>query len=186
MPRAAAEDAGRFFPLRIGSEGSCQIGGSLSTNAGGTAVLRYGNMRDLVLGVEAVLPDGRIYGGLRALRKDNTGYDLKQLFIGSEGTLGVITAAVLKLTPLPTASAIAIVAVGDPSDAVALLAHAKSIAGPSLTAFELISAPAMALVREYLGGVLCPLPGEHEWMKLCKPCLRKVRKVGRCATRQSQ
>ncbi len=102
--RAAAEEAGRLFPLRIGSEGSCQIGGNLSTNAGGTAVLRYGNMRDLVLGVEAALPDWRIYSGLRGLRKDNTGYDLKQLFVGSEGTLGIITAAVLKLMPLPRSS----------------------------------------------------------------------------------
>ena len=164
--RAAAEEAGRLFPLRIGSEGSCQIGGNLSTNAGGTAVLRYGNMRDLVLGVEAVLPDGRIYSGLRGLRKDNTGYDLKQLFIGSEGTLGIVTAAVLKLMPLPRARSVALVAVTDPAAAVDLLALAKSAAGQAVTAFELVSAPAMVLVRDYLGGVASPLAGEPAWMVL--------------------
>ena len=164
--RAAAEEAGRLFPLRIGSEGSCQIGGNLSTNAGGTAVLRYGNMRDLVLGVEAVLPDGRIYDGLRGLRKDNTGYDLKQLFIGSEGTLGIVTAAVLKLMPLPRSRSVALVAVSDPAAAVSLLQLAKEAAGQSVTAFELISAPAMALVRGYLGGVASPLEGEPAWMVL--------------------
>ena len=164
--RAAAEEAGRLFPLRIGSEGSCQIGGNLSTNAGGTAVLRYGNMRDLVLGVEAVLPDGRIYEGLRGLRKDNTGYDLKQLFIGSEGTLGIVTAAVLKLMPLPRARSVALVAVSDPAAAVSLLQLAKEAAGQSVTAFELISAPAMELVRGYLGGVASPLEGDPSWMVL--------------------
>src|SRR6476661_3541374 len=164
--RAAAEEANRLFPLRIGSEGSCQIGGNLSTNAGGTAVLRYGNMRDLVLGVEAVLPDGRIYDGLRGLRKDNTGYDLKQLFIGSEGTLGIVTAAVLKLMPLPRARSVALVAVSDPAAAVSLLQAAKEAAGQAVTAFELISAPAMALVRGYLGGVASPLSGDPAWMVL--------------------
>src|SRR5215468_658871 len=101
----AAEDAGRLFPLSLASEGSCTIGGNLSTNAGGTAVLRYGNTRELVLGIEVVLPDGRIWDGLRGLRKDNTGYDLKQLFIGAEGTLGIVTAAVLKLYAAPRSSA---------------------------------------------------------------------------------
>lgn len=164
--RAAAEEAGRLFPLRIGSEGSCQIGGNLSTNAGGTAVLRYGNMRDLVLGVEAVLPDGRIWSGLRGLRKDNTGYDLKQLFVGSEGTLGVVTAAVLKLMPRPRAMSVALVAVPSPAAAVAMLVLAKDLAGPSLTAFELISGPAFRLVRDYLGGAASPLQDEHDWMVL--------------------
>ncbi|MGV3570626.1 MAG: FAD-binding oxidoreductase [Ramlibacter sp.] len=164
--RAAAEEAGRLFPLRIGSEGSCQIGGNLATNAGGTAVLRYGNMRDLVLGVEAVLPDGRIYSALRGLRKDNTGYDLKQLFVGSEGTLGIITAAVLKLYPLPTAFATAFVAVQDPAAAVRLLGEAKRIAGAAVTTFELVSLPALDLVREYLGGAAAPLPDRHDWMVL--------------------
>ncbi|WP_048440305.1 FAD-binding oxidoreductase [Caenimonas sp. SL110] len=164
--RAAAEEATRLFPLRIGSEGSCQIGGNLSTNAGGTAVLRYGNMRDLVLGVEAVLPDGRIYSGLRGLRKDNTGYDLKQLFVGSEGTLGIITAAVLKLMPLPRASSVAFVAVANPAAAVSLLGEAKKTAGQSVTAFELISRPALDLVLAYLGGMKSPMEGAHDWMVL--------------------
>ncbi|ROZ74385.1 FAD-binding oxidoreductase [Ramlibacter sp. WS9] len=164
--RSAAEAAGRLFPLRIGSEGSCQIGGNLSTNAGGTAVLRYGNMRDLVLGLEAVLPDGRIYSGLRGLRKDNTGYDLKQLFVGSEGTLGIITAAVLKLMPLPRSSAVAFVAVASPAAAVALLGEAKKMAGQSLTAFELVSRPALELVLAYLGDASSPLEDSHEWMVL--------------------
>src|SRR6185503_15710803 len=105
----AAAAAGRLFPLSLGAEGSCQIGGNISTNAGGTAVLRYGPTRDLVLGLEVVLPDGRIFNGLRALRKDNTGYALKQLFIGAEGTLGIVTAAVLKLFSPPRSSALALV-----------------------------------------------------------------------------
>ena len=164
--RSAAEGSGRLFPLRIGSEGSCQIGGNLSTNAGGTAVLRYGNMRDLVLGVEAVLPDGRIYSGLRGLRKDNTGYDLKQLFIGSEGTLGIVTAAVLKLMPQQRSSSVAFVAVENPGAAVALLGEAKKAAGQAVTAFELISGPALELVLDYLGGIAPPLAGRHDWMVL--------------------
>ncbi|MGO4328497.1 FAD-binding oxidoreductase [Cupriavidus sp. 2TAF22] len=164
--RTTAEQEQRLFPLRIGSEGSCQIGGNLATNAGGTAVLRYGNMRDLVLGIEAVLPDGRIYSSLRGLRKDNTGYDLKQLFIGSEGTLGIITAAVLKLMPLPRASAVALVAVTDPEAAVRLLGLAKQHGGQAVTAFELISAPALELVLEYLGDVASPLSGQPAWMVL--------------------
>ncbi len=164
--RSAAEEAGRLFSLRIGSEGSCQIGGNIATNAGGTAVLRYGNMRDLVLGVEAVLPDGRVYEGLRGLRKDNTGYDLKQLFVGSEGTLGIVTAAVLKLMPLPRSSAVALIAVQSPAAAVALLGEAKKMAGQEVTAFELISRPALDLVLAYLGGVASPLAGEHDWMVL--------------------
>ena len=164
--RAAAEGAGRLFPLRIGSEGSCQIGGNLATNAGGTAVLRYGNMRDLVLGIEAVLPDGRVYSSLRGLRKDNTGYDLKQLFIGSEGTLGIITAAVLKLYPQPRAVSAAFIAVQDPAAAVQLLSLAKQMAGPHVTAFELVSADAMTLVCDYLGGARPPLAGSPAWMVL--------------------
>ena len=109
----AADEAGRLFPLSLAAEGSCQIGGNLSTNAGGVNVLRYGNAREQVLGLEVVLPDGRVWDGLRALRKDNTGYDLKQLFIGAEGTLGIITAAVVKLYPLPKSMAVACIAVRD-------------------------------------------------------------------------
>ncbi|MGO4763177.1 FAD-binding oxidoreductase [Cupriavidus sp. 2KB_3] len=164
--RAAAEESRRLFPLRIGSEGSCQIGGNLSTNAGGTAVLRYGNMRDLVLGMEVVLPDGRVFSSLRGLRKDNTGYDLKHLFVGAEGTLGIITAAVLKLMPQPRASAVAFIAVESPDAAVKLLGEARQLAGPAVTAFELISAPALELVLEYLGDTASPLPEAHDWMVL--------------------
>jgi len=119
--RAAAAAADRLFPLSLAAEGSCQIGGNLSTNAGGTNVLRYGNARSQVLGLEVVLPDGAIWNGLRGLRKDNTGYDLKHLFIGAEGTLGIITAAVLKLRPRPRATATAMIAVRDPAAAVELL-----------------------------------------------------------------
>ncbi|MDO8455951.1 MAG: FAD-binding oxidoreductase [Burkholderiaceae bacterium] len=164
--RTAAESASRLFPLRIGSEGSCQIGGNLATNAGGTAVLRYGNMRDLVLGIEAVLPDGRVFSSLKGLRKDNTGYDLKQLFIGSEGTLGIITAAVLKLAPQQRSASVAFVAVENPAAAVTLLGEAKRIAGQALTAFELISRAALELVLDYLGNVTSPLPAMHDWMVL--------------------
>ena len=135
----AASDAGRLFALSLGAEGSCQIGGNLSTNAGGVNVLRYGNARDQVLGIEAVLPDGRVWHGLRGLRKDNSGYDLKQLFIGAEGTLGVITAAVLKLHPQPTASATAWVEVENPQRAVELLSHLRKTCGDRLTAFELLA-----------------------------------------------
>src|SRR5690606_34200695 len=110
----AAADANRLFPLSLGAEGTCQIGGNISTNAGGIQVLRYGNMRNLVLGLEVVLPDGRVWNGLRGLRKDNTGYDLKHLFIGAEGTLGIVTAAVLKLFPRPSESQSAWIAVESP------------------------------------------------------------------------
>jgi FAD/FMN-containing dehydrogenase len=164
--RAAAAQHGRLFPLRIGSEGSCQIGGNLSTNAGGTAVLRYGSMRDLVLGVEAVTADGSVYRGLRGLRKDNTGYDVKQLFVGSEGSLGIITAAVLKLYPLPRASAVALVAVRDPTAALALLGQAKASCSQWLSAFELVSGPAIDLVMHHLPGAVRPLPPQHDWMVL--------------------
>lgn len=164
--RTAADGADRLFPLRIGSEGSCQIGGNMATNAGGTAVLRYGNMRDLVLGIEVVLPDGRIYSSLKGLRKDNTGYDLKNLFIGSEGTLGIITGAVLKLMPKPRSIAAAYVAVQSPAAAVELLGLAKRVAGPLVTAFELVSQDAMALVCAYLGAVQPPLEGQPAWMVL--------------------
>ena len=135
----AALDGDRFFPLSLGAEGSCQIGGNLSTNAGGVGVLRYGNTRDLVLGLEVVLPDGRVWNGLRALRKDNTGYDLKQIFIGAEGTLGIITRAVLKLFPQPIATVTAFAAIRDPEAAIELLALLRKRCGDSITAFELIS-----------------------------------------------
>jgi len=164
--RVAAEGVQRLFPLRIGSEGSCQIGGNLSTNAGGTAVLRYGNMRDLVLGLEVILPDGSIWSGLRALRKDNTGYDLKHVFIGSEGTLGIITAAVLKLFPQPRSTSTALLATEDPGSAVALLSYLKTRLGNDITAFELISAPALSLVQEHLKDSEPLFEDAHDWMVL--------------------
>jgi FAD/FMN-containing dehydrogenase len=143
--QAAADRAGRRFPLSLASEGSCTIGGNLASNAGGTGVIAYGNARDLVLGIEAVLADGRIYHGLSKLRKDNTGYDLKHLFIGSEGTLGIITAAVLKLYPKPRAVETAFIGLASPEAAVALLDLAREQAGGEITAFELI--PRLGLVN---------------------------------------
>jgi FAD/FMN-containing dehydrogenase len=155
----AADEAGRLFALSLAAEGSCQIGGNLSTNAGGVNVLRYGNARDQVLGLEAVLPDGRVWDGLRGLRKDNTGYDLKQLFIGAEGTLGVITAAVLKLHPKPTASATAWIAVADPRRAVDLLNHLKKACGERLTAFELLPRTCVDAVLAHRPQTRDPLSG---------------------------
>jgi FAD/FMN-containing dehydrogenase len=162
----AAREAGRLFPLSLAAEGSCQIGGNLSTNAGGVNVLRYGNAREQVLGLEVVLPDGRVWDGLRALRKDNTGYDLKQLFLGAEGTLGVITAAVLKLQPLPSASATAWVAVPDPRRAVALLAQLRQACGDRLTAFELLSRRCVDAVLQHRPGMRDPIPGTGSWFVL--------------------
>ena len=154
--QSAAEGAGRLFPLSLAAEGSCQIGGNISTNAGGTAVLRYGNARELVLGLEVVLPSGEIWEGLRGLRKDNTGYDLKQLFIGAEGTLGVITAAVLKLYPLPRSRATAVVAVQGPDKALALLDRVQSAGGERLTAFELFSDFCLSLVLKHFTDTVPP------------------------------
>ncbi len=142
----AARAAGRLFPLALASEGTCQIGGNLSTNAGGVQVLRYGNTRELTLGLEVVLPSGELWNGLRGLRKDNTGYDLKQLFIGAEGTLGIITGAVLKLFPLPQRQTTCWLNVDNPTAAVHLLNRAKTSFDAQLTAFELISEPALGLV----------------------------------------
>ncbi|MBX8621360.1 FAD-binding oxidoreductase [Pseudomonas glycinae] len=144
----AAEEAGRLFPLSLGAEGSCTIGGNLGTNAGGTAVLRYGNTRELTLGLEVVTAEGEIWHGLRGLRKDNTGYDLRDLYIGSEGTLGIITAATLKLFPLPKAQSTAFLAFDSLAQAVGFLSHARSGFGAGLTAFELLNADCLALLRE--------------------------------------
>ena len=162
----AAAEADRFFPLSLGGEGSCTIGGNLATNAGGVNVLRYGNTRDLVLGLEVVLPDGRIWDGLRALRKDNTGYDLKQLFVGAEGTLGIITAAVLKLFPRARASATAWSAVGNPEAALELLALLRRHCGDRVNAFELISRNCLDLVLRHIPGTRDPLPAEYAWYVL--------------------
>ncbi|HZR03559.1 MAG TPA: FAD-binding oxidoreductase [Burkholderiales bacterium] len=161
----AAAEAGLHFPLSLGSEGSCTIGGNLSTNAGGTAVLRFGNARELVLGLEVVLADGRIWDGLRGLRKDNTGYDLKQLFVGAEGTLGIITAAVLKLFPQPLARVTALAAVASPESAVALLRGLKRALSDRLVGFELISGLALNLCRKHHPDLPDPLPG-HAWYAL--------------------
>jgi len=151
-----AEEAGRLFPLSLAAEGSCEIGGNLSTNAGGTAVLRYGNARELVLGLEVVLPSGEVWEGLRGLRKDNTGYDLKQLFIGAEGTLGVITAAVLKLFPLPKSRATAVVALQSPEKALVLLERALEACGERLTGFELFSDFCLSLVLKHFRDTTAP------------------------------
>src|SRR3954464_1014934 len=162
----AAEGAGRLFALSLAAEGSCQIGGNLSTNAGGVNVLCYGTAREQGLGLEVVLADGRVWGGLRALRKDNTGYDLKQLFLGAEGTLGVITAAVLRLYPLPTARATAWIAVGSPQEAVELLAALRRQLGDRLSAFELISRTCLEAVLAHVPGSRDPLPQPHPWYVL--------------------
>ncbi|AOS64031.1 FAD-binding oxidoreductase [Actinoalloteichus hymeniacidonis] len=162
----AADAAGLLFPLSLGAEGSCTIGGNLATNAGGTAVVRYGTMRELTLGVEVVLPDGRIWNGLRGLRKDNTGYDLKQLFIGSEGTLGVITAAVLALHPAIRSRATAWVALSDPQAAVDLIEIVRATAGSRLSGFELMSAQSVEFVLRHVSGTRDPFGSAHPWFAL--------------------
>jgi FAD/FMN-containing dehydrogenase len=164
--QAAAAGVDRLFPLSIGSEGSCQIGGVISTNAGGVNVLRYGNMRDLVLGVEAVLPSGEIWNGLKRLRKDNTGYDLKQLFIGGEGTLGVVTAAALKLFPRPREKSTVFVALKSPDAALKLLSRAQDASGGGVTSFELMSRAILALVFKNIPDTRDPIAGEHPWYAL--------------------
>ena len=167
IQRAAAA-ADRLFALSLAAEGSCQIGGNLSTNAGGVNVLRYGSARDQVLGLEAVLPDGRVWDGLRGLRKDNTGYDLKQLFIGAEGTLGIITAAVLKLHPKPTAAATAWIEVPDAARAVDLLGHLHRTCGERLSAFELMSRPCVDAVLAHRATIRDPFPGRGAWFVLAE------------------
>jgi FAD/FMN-containing dehydrogenase len=159
----AAEAHDLLFPLSLGAEGSCRIGGNLSTNAGGIAVLHYGNARDLVLGLEVVLPDGRIWNGLHKLRKNNAGYDLKHLFLGAEGTLGIITAAVLKLFPRPRARATAWLAVADPDAAGRLLAMLRSACGDVVTSFEYVPRFALELVLAHIPGTRDPLdaPRDH-------------------------
>jgi D-lactate dehydrogenase (cytochrome) len=164
----AAEDAQRYFPLSLGSEGSCQIGGNLSTNAGGVHVLRYGMMRELVLGLEVALPDGRLLSSLTRLRKDNTGYDIKSLFLGAEGTLGIITAASLKLFPRIRATATAFAAVRDPRAAIELLARLREASGDRVSSFELIPRLAVELTVRHIQGVRDPLQGAHSWYVLCE------------------
>ena len=159
--RAAAGEADLLFPLWLPSEGSCRIGGNLATNAGGANVLRYGNTRDLVLGIEVVLADGRVWNGLKGLRKDNSGYDLKNLFVGSEGTLGVITAAVLKLVPKPHAKATAFIGCASARRALELFARLRQSDDDTLTAFELMPAFALAMVLKWGQGTVRPLAGNH-------------------------
>ncbi len=161
----AADDNDRLFPLSLGAEGSCQIGGNLSTNAGGTAVLHYGSTRDLVLGLEVVLADGTIWQGLRSLRKNNTGYDLKHLFIGAEGTLGIITAATLKLYPKPKTRVAALVGLNSISDALSLLELTLSQAG-GVTSFEFLPRFAMEIVLKHSSDVRDPLAQKHPWYLL--------------------
>lgn len=158
----------RFFPLSVGSEGSCQLGGNLSTNAGGTNVLRYGMARDLVLGLEVALSDGRVLSSLSTLRKDNTGYDIKQLFLGAEGTLGLITAASLKLFPKIRATATAFAAVPDVQTAVTLLSDLRETSGDRVSSFELIPQLAVELAVRHIPGVKHPLNEPYPWYVLCE------------------
>ncbi len=162
----AAKAAGRLFPLSLAAEGTCTIGGNLASNAGGVQVLRYGNARELCLGLEVVTAEGELWNGLRTLRKDNTGYDLRDLYIGSEGTLGVITAAVLKLFPLPTAQVVALVAIPSPQQALALLSLAQSCLGAGLTAFEILSDTCIELVLQHIPGTHRPLTDASPWYVL--------------------
>jgi len=160
--QVAADGADRLFPLSLAAEGSCQIGGNLSTNAGGVNVLRYGNARELVLGLEVVLPSGEIWNGLRRLRKDNTGYDLKQLFIGAEGTLGVITAAVLKLYPKPKDVQTCFAAIRDPDALIELLARARAASGDAVSSFEMIDRMAISVCLDNLPDVTEPLGERYD------------------------
>ena len=162
----AAEQANRLFPLSLGAEGSCTIGGNLSTNAGGTGALAYGVTRDLALGLEVVLADGRIWNGLNKLKKDNTGYDLKNLFIGAEGTLGIITAAVLKLFPRPRTVETALAGLPSPAAALGLFNLANELAGDSITGFEFMPRLGFDFMRQYLPELRDPLAGPHPWYVL--------------------
>ncbi len=162
----AADDNDRLFPLSLGSEGSARIGGNLSTNAGGTAVLAYGNMRQLCLGLEVVLPTGEIWDGLRRLKKDNTGYDLRDLFIGAEGTLGVITGAVLRMFPKPLGHQVAFAGVGSVEHALALFDRASSLCGSALTGFELMPRLGVEFTAKHIPGVRDPMDTVHPWYAL--------------------
>jgi FAD/FMN-containing dehydrogenase len=164
--RDAAEAAGRLFPLSLAAQGSCTLGGNLATNAGGVQVLRWGNARELCLGLEVVTPEGEVWNGLRALRKDNSGYALRDLYIGSEGTLGLITAAVLKLFPRPAGQAVALVAVPSPVQAVQLLGLAQARLSAGLTAFELMSDACLALVERHVPAARLPLSERSPWYVL--------------------
>ncbi|MCY4240017.1 MAG: FAD-binding oxidoreductase [Rhodospirillaceae bacterium] len=170
----AASDADRLFPLSLGAQGTCQIGGNISTNAGGVGVLRYGNMRELVLGLEVVLADGRIWDGLRGLRKDNTGYDLKQWFIGAEGTLGIITGAVLKLFPKPRETVTALAAIPDPYASVRLLSRLQDETGGGVSGYEIMTRPAIQMAYEHIDGIRDPFDTVY-------PCYQLVELTGQRA-----
>jgi FAD/FMN-containing dehydrogenase len=162
----AAREAGRLFPLSLGAEGTCQIGGNISTNAGGVQVVRYGNMRNLVTGLEVVLPDGRVWNGLRGLRKDNAGYDMKQMFIGAEGTIGIISAATLRLLPLLCAKATAFLAVSSPGAAVAWFRRAKASLGERITAIEILERRCLEIARKHNETLRDPLSTSYPWYLL--------------------
>ncbi|WP_417496875.1 FAD-binding oxidoreductase [Maricaulis sp.] len=166
--QSSAAEADRLFPLSLGSQGSAMIGGLISTNAGGVHVLRYGMTRELVLGLEAVLPDGTIWSGLTGLRKDNTGYDLKQLLIGAEGTLGIITAATLKLFPRPAKMELAFCGLNSVEDAVSFLSLAKKVSGGAVTAFEIMPRLALEFVCAFVPGTRDPLESPHPWYVVCE------------------
>jgi FAD/FMN-containing dehydrogenase len=165
---AAAAEVRRRFPLGLASEGSATVGGVVSTNAGGTQVLRYGMTRNLVLGLEAVLPTGEVWNGLKRLRKDNTGYDLKQFLIGAEGTLGVVTAAALKLYPVMASRAVAMIGLGNPEDAIRLLARAKDETGGAVEAFELMGRLGVDFALRNIAGTRDPLGEPHPWYVLAE------------------
>lgn len=164
----AAEEAGALFPLSLGAEGSCRLGGNLATNAGGMTVVRYGNARDMVLGLEVVLPDGRVWDGLKGLRKNNTGYDLKQVFLGSEGTLGIITAAVLKLYPRPRVAETALVAVPTVEAALDLFNRTNEHAGDTLTAFEFMARIGIDFAVKHVPGLVDPLAERYPFYCLIR------------------
>ena len=164
--QAAASDGGLHFPLSLAAEGSCQIGGNLATNAGGLNVIRYGTARALVLGLEVVLADGSVLNSMRSLRKDTAGYDLKQLFIGSEGTLGIITAAALKLFPAPGELTTALIALRESGDAVRLLARLRTTLADRIEAFEIVSGPIFGLVERHIAGAKLPFSDKHPWYVL--------------------
>ena len=178
----AAAEAGRFFPLSLAAEGTATIGGNISTNAGGVAVLRYGTMRDLVLGIEAVLPSGEVFHGLKRLRKDNTGYDLRQLLIGAEGTLGVVTAAALKLFPILADRAVAVAALKSPADAITLLHRAKAESGGAVEAFELMNALGVSFAETHMG-LKPPLDGAPPWIVLIEMASAEPGQAGRAMER---
>jgi FAD/FMN-containing dehydrogenase len=180
----AARAAGRLFPLSLGAQGSCQIGGNLSTNAGGTAVLAYGNMRQLCLGLEVVLPDGEVWHGLRRLKKDNTGYDLRDLFIGAEGTLGIITAATLKLFPAPVGREVMVAGLATPADALAFFRMAEDICGGDLTGFEIMARVGVEFTTRHIDGVRDPLDAPHPWYVLVEISSSRSQEAARSMAEQ--